>query len=159
MFMQKEGIFDKELLHEMEDIYWEYVKKNSFPYYDAQLILPYLAKKYTLVVVTNGFKHIQEKKLKGLGLDKYFTHIVTSSEAGFDKPHTDVFKMALRRCKLKAKDVVMIGDNPNVDIFPANKMKITSIWLRRGQRYYYPVAGKTKPTHTITNLLELKKWF
>ncbi len=158
-FLQKEGIFDRKLLEEMESIYWKYVEKNAVPYYDATLIIPYLAKKYVLGIITNGFKSIQERKLKALGLDSYFTHIVTSSEAGFDKPHRDVFLLALRRAKTKAKNAVMIGDNPYFDIFPANKMKITTIWLRRGKRYYYPVVGKMKPTYTITNFLELKKWF
>ncbi len=157
-FMQKEGILDRKLLQEMEEIYWQYVIKNVVPYYDATLILPYLAKKYTMGIITNGFKSIQEKKLNALGISSYFSVIATSSEAGFNKPHSDVFRLALRRAGMRAMNAVMIGDNPYFDMFPANKLKITSIWLRRGQRYYYPAIGKMKPIHTITNFLELKKW-
>ncbi len=157
-FIQKEKIFDKKLIQEMEELYWQHVFKNAQLYYDAFLILPYLHKKYTLGIITNGLKAVQEKKIYALGIASYFSIIATSSEAGFDKPHTDVFRLALRKAKVKAKDAVMIGDNPFFDIFPANKLHMTTIWLRRGQRYYYPVIGKTKPMHTITNFLELKKW-
>ncbi|MBI4440907.1 HAD-IA family hydrolase [Candidatus Woesearchaeota archaeon] len=157
-FMQKEGLFDRELLQEMEDIYWGYVQKNAVPYYDAGLILPYLAKKYILGVITNGIKAPQEKKLKALGFTGYFDYIITSSEAGFDKPHTDIFRLALRRAKVRAKEAVMIGDNPAFDIYPANKLGMTTVWLRRGKRYYYPIVGKMKAKHTISHFLELKKW-
>ena len=158
-FLQKEKIFDKKIVQEMEELYWQHVLKNAQLYYDALLILPYLRKKYALGIITNGLKAVQEKKVHALGIASYFSVIATSSEAGFGKPHTDVFKLALRKAKVKPKDAAMVGDSPLFDIFPANKLHMTTIWLRRGRRYYYPVIGKTKPTHTITNFLELKKWF
>ena len=158
-FMRQEKGFDKAMLHEMEKIYWQCVFKKIEPYYDAAIILPYLAEKYALGIITNGLKAIQQKKVKTLRYTQYFDAITTSSEAGFDKPHREVFQLALQRAKVKPKEAVMVGDSPYMDIFPANKIGMTTIWLRRGQKYYYPTEGRMKPTHTVTNLVELRRWF
>ncbi len=159
-FLRQEKIFDKKLADDMLNIFWKESCADMQPYYDAEIILKYLKKKgYKLGVITNGLRKYQLMRLKAVGLYRYFDTIVTTSDVGFDKPHPDAFKVALKRIKVQAKDAVMIGDNPPRDILPANKLGWTTVWLRRGKRYYYPCVGKEKATYSIKNFLELEDLF
>ena len=112
-----------------------------------------------LGVITNGILKWQLKRLKATGLRKYFDFVTTTSEAGFEKPHPAVFKLALKKASVKASQAVMIGDNPLRDILPANKLGMTTVWLRRGKRYYLPVVGKEKANYIVKNFLELIDMF
>jgi putative hydrolase of the HAD superfamily len=50
------------------------------------------------------------------GLDKHFDYIVTSEEAGFDKPNPVPFEIAKRKINPKGDNIWMIGDNYIADI-------------------------------------------
>ena len=70
-------------------------KKALFP--NVIEVLEYLQKKYILHIITNGFEEVQEIKIKANELDKYFTTITTSEEAGSKKPEKKIFKFALKK--------------------------------------------------------------
>jgi putative hydrolase of the HAD superfamily len=48
-------------------------------------------------IVTDLTAQIQFRKVVYFGLDHYFDYIITSEEAGHDKPHQAPFKLALGR--------------------------------------------------------------
>lgn len=68
------------------------------------------------IVVTDLTAQIQFRKLVYFGLENSFNFVVTSEEAGFDKPHEAPFKIALEKANVKTGNVWMIGDNPINDI-------------------------------------------
>ena len=82
----------------------------------AEELVRYLAAKYPLTVVTNGFVEVQYEKFDKSGLRDCFAHIVLSEEVGCQKPNPRIFEEALRMNNLSAEDVVMIGDSWNSDI-------------------------------------------
>ena len=67
-------------------------------------------------IVTDLTAQIQFRKVVYFGLDHYFDYIVTSEEAGFDKPHVAPFLLALQKLRPKGDCIWMIGDNPVNDI-------------------------------------------
>ncbi|CCN47652.1 putative haloacid dehalogenase-like hydrolase [Vibrio nigripulchritudo MADA3029] len=67
-------------------------------------------------IVTDLTAQIQFRKVVYFGLDHYFDFIVTSEEAGFDKPHAAPFEIALEKMRPKGNCIWMIGDNPVNDI-------------------------------------------
>lgn len=67
-------------------------------------------------VVTDLTAQIQFRKIVYFGLDHYFDFIVTSEEAGFDKPHLAPFQIAAEKMQARGKCIWMIGDNPETDI-------------------------------------------
>ena len=79
-------------------------------------------------IVTDLTAQIQFRKVVYFGLDKYFDYIVTSEEAGFDKPHEAPFQIALEKMRPKGDCVWMIGDNPINDIRGARE-KINAVTL------------------------------
>lgn len=70
-------------------------------------------------VVTDLTAQIQFRKIVYFGLDHYFDYIVTSEEAGSDKPNSAPFAMALEKMRAHGKCVWMIGDNLHNDVYGA----------------------------------------
>ena len=81
-------------------------------------------------IVTDLTAQIQFRKVVYFGLDRYFDFIVTSEEAGFDKPHAAPFEIALEKMQPKGNNIWMIGDNPVNDIRGARE-KINAITLQK----------------------------
>jgi putative hydrolase of the HAD superfamily len=85
-----------------------------------------------IIMVTDLTSHVQFLKIKHLKIDHLFDWVVTSEEAGCEKPHPYIFHLALAKCGLSAKDVCMIGDSYEKDIEGARNAGIpTVIWLDR----------------------------
>jgi HAD superfamily hydrolase (TIGR01549 family) len=72
-------------------------------------------------IVTDLTAQIQFRKVVYFGLDRYFNYIVTSEEAGFDKPHAAPFQIALEKMQPKGNCIWMIGDNAINDIHGSKK--------------------------------------
>lgn len=84
-----------------------------------------------IIMVTDLTADVQFKKIQRLGLDNLFDYVVTSEEAGCEKPHPYIFELALRKANLLPEQVYMVGDSYNKDIVGASNMGIQSIWLNR----------------------------
>ncbi len=81
-------------------------------------------------IVTDLTAQIQFRKVVYFGLDHYFDYIVTSEEAGFDKPHEAPFQIALEKMRPKGDCIWMIGDNPVNDI-RGGREKINAVTLQK----------------------------
>jgi HAD superfamily hydrolase (TIGR01549 family) len=81
-------------------------------------------------IVTDLTAQIQFRKIVYFGLDQYFDYIVTSEEAGFDKPHHAPFRLAIEKMRPKGNILWMIGDNSINDIECARK-EIGAITLQK----------------------------
>ena len=118
----------------------------------AEELVRYLAKKYPLTVVTNGFIEVQYEKFDKSGLRDCFSHIVLSEEVGCQKPNPRIYKEALRMNGLQAEDVVMIGDSWNSDIQGAINAGIDQIWVRKSQD---PLPEGQSATYLVQSLSEV----
>ena len=119
----------------------------------AEELVRYLADKYPLTVVTNGFVEVQYEKFDKSGLRDCFTHIVLSEEVGCQKPNPRIFEEALRMNGLQAQDVVMIGDSWNSDILGAKNAGIDQIWIRKNKE---PLLPEQNATYIVQDLMEIK---
>jgi len=81
-------------------------------------------------IVTDLTAQIQFRKVVYFGLDHYFDYIVTSEEAGHDKPHHAPFEIAIEKMRPKGDCIWMIGDNPVNDI-QGGREKISAITLQK----------------------------
>jgi putative hydrolase of the HAD superfamily len=85
-----------------------------------------------IVMVTDLTSQVQFLKIKNLNIGHLFDWIVTSEEAGCEKPHPYIFHLALTKCGLSAEEVCMIGDSYEKDVEGALNAGIpTVIWLDR----------------------------
>lgn len=110
------------------DIYLEISPNLPHLIDGAVEILEYLAPKYHLHIITNGFDEIQNKKLVAGQILHYFKEIITSQSSGYRKPENGIFKYAFEKTNATPKNAVMIGDNPNTDILGAHKLDMFYIF-------------------------------
>ena len=118
----------------------------------AEELVRYLAKKYPLTVVTNGFVEVQYEKFDKSGLCDCFAHIVLSEEVGCQKPNPRIFEEALRMNGLQAEEVVMIGDSWSSDIQGAINAGIDQIWIRKSKD---PLPEGQSATYLVQSLSEV----
>jgi putative hydrolase of the HAD superfamily len=69
-----------------------------------------------IAIVTDLTAQIQFRKIVYFGLDQHFDFVVTSEEAGFDKPHAAPFLIAAEKMRADGKCIWMIGDDGANDI-------------------------------------------
>ena len=121
----------------------------------AEELVHYLAKKYPLTVVTNGFVEVQYEKFDKSGLRDCFAHIVLSEEVGCQKPNPRIFEEALRMNNLSAEDVVMIGDSWTSDIQGAINAGIDQIWIRKSKDPLPEGQSATYLVYTLSEVMEI----
>lgn len=118
----------------------------------AEELVHYLAEKYPLTVVTNGFVEVQYEKFDRSGLRDCFAHIVLSEEVGCQKPNPRIYEEALRMNGVSAEEAVMIGDSWNSDIQGAINAGIDQIWIRKSQD---PLPEGQSATYIVKSLAEV----
>lgn len=101
---------------------------------DAARVVRYLAAKYPLTIVSNGYVEMQYYKLEQSGLQNCFRHLVFSEEVGVMKPDPRIMQIAIERNRnelpdLQASEVVMIGDTYSSDIAGAAAAGIDTVWI------------------------------
>lgn len=115
----------------IEEAYWsaflETMKWNS----EAENFL-LKAKKAGLVVciVTDLTAQIQHRKWLKLDLGRFARFMVSSEEAGYEKPNPVIFKLALEKLGMKPEEVIMIGDSHKKDILGAEVMGIRAYQIK-----------------------------
>jgi putative hydrolase of the HAD superfamily len=145
---------NEPLARQLSERYLEILptKKNLF--HDTIEILDYLKnKRYPLHLITNGFEKTQLAKLRNSGIDKYFTHVITSEAAGIMKPHAPIFEFAMATAGTTAQTSIMIGDTLDADIQGGNNAGMHTVYFNPSE----PAKGDIVPTYVIQNLGELKK--
>ncbi|NJD02236.1 MAG: HAD family hydrolase [Ruminiclostridium sp.] len=112
--------------------YWQNYKATCYAREDVLAVLPLLAEKYRLGVVSNfmvtgGIEELLEIN----GVLKYFDVVVTSVREGWRKPHPVVYEAALERLGAKAEETVFIGDDYVNDFVTPTKLGMTPLFLDR----------------------------
>lgn len=148
-------VADEPLARQLSDRFLQLlpVQKKLFPH--TLEILDYLRnKKYELHLITNGFENTQWTKLRHSGLDKYFTHVITSEGSNSLKPKKEIFDFAITRAGTVCKDCIMIGDNLDADIQGAINAGMDSIFVN-----HIEAQPHIQATYTITHLKQLEDIF
>ena len=102
---------------DLEQTYWRTFLANATLFPGAKDFLDDLRlNSIPMAIVTDLTAQIQFRKMIYFGLDHYFDCIVTSEEAGQEKPHAAPFQLALKKVQPKGSTIWMIGDNPKKDI-------------------------------------------
>ena len=114
----------------ISNLYWNTFIDNIALTKDAIFFLEKY-KHLPICLITDLTSEIQYRKIERLSLTKSIDYIVTSEEAGVEKPHPFIFKCAMSKLNLSINEVVMIGDNYNKDITGASLLGIKSFWISR----------------------------
>lgn len=140
---------------ELSRRYWQVIYDNMKPFEDFVYVLPELAKRYKLYILTDELLDIHKRKLECLGLDNAFAKTFSAEQVGVTKPDEKLFRHAINEIGEPADSILMVGDNPGADIRGGNRVGIRTAWLRRGKYHYYPQSGEEKPDITFTSYVQL----
>jgi len=121
------GVNPMKYAFEIYGIYWDSFLDIMKPFDGIYELLEKFENKICLV--TDLTAQIQYRKIKKLGIEQYCTNLVTSEEAGCEKPHPYLFMMALGKLGLRSHEVCMIGDSFNKDIMGATNLDMAAIWF------------------------------
>ena len=70
-----------------------------------------------------------------LGLPSWLNIVVTSLDAGFNKPQPEIFEEAMRRAAVQPSEAIYVGDQYQVDCVGANHAGMKGILLDRSSYY------------------------
>jgi putative hydrolase of the HAD superfamily len=99
-----------------EDLYAHFAKPEAWLIYDDVLpALMELSRDHRLCVLSN-FDRRLHTILAGHGLDRFFEHVILSSEVGASKPHPRMFQTTLRLMQADAATSWHVGDDERCDI-------------------------------------------
>jgi putative hydrolase of the HAD superfamily len=108
-------------------------------------------RKLILGLLTNASKELISVYSK-LGLDPCLDFIVTSEEAGSDKPRPAIFLMALEQAGVGASEAMHVGDQYKIDIVGAQGVGIKPILIDRDN--IFPEITGCPRIRTLTELFE-----
>ncbi len=122
----------------------------------AKDLLKHISRYSLIGVLTNGFTEVQYRKLRSTGLDRYIQRMVISDEISIQKPDARIFRYAEQETGAQAKEIVMIGDNPDNDIQGAIDAGWNAIYYdRKGKEFSSDsklYLGKTNDLLSLCNL-------
>jgi putative hydrolase of the HAD superfamily len=140
-----------------EQTYWRTFLSNAILFDDVKELLDDLRiMGIPSATVTDLTAQIQFRKFVYFGLDRHFDYIVTSEEAGFDKPNRAPFDMALQKISPKGNCIWMIGDNPVTDI-RGSREAVGAITLQKLHSGVEPAEGNNAPDASFQEFSDLRK--
>lgn len=115
---------------ELYETYWGTMLRVIQPYDGAISLLKRLQRNHIRTgICTDMTTHIQHRKIAVLGLAPYLDTMVTSEEAGVEKPHPKIFLDCLAKLHVEPKDALFIGDSFERDVCGAHAAGILPFWL------------------------------
>lgn len=94
---------------------------------EVKIVVEILSKSHTLAMISNNYSNFSLELLKKVNLYNLFKFIVFPSELNSTIPYERLFLDLMKKANVTAAESVVIGDRLDTDIYPANKVGITTI--------------------------------
>lgn len=143
------GIHPDAVPHQFEDDYVNISPTKTNLFEAAEEVLAYLQQKYTLHIISNGFKETTLTKMNVSNLNPYFHNVIISEDVGVNKPSPVIFQHALDKAGACKEESIMIGDSLEADIYGALNFGMEAI-------FFNPLK-KEKPEDVKQEITHLKE--
>lgn len=135
------------------DLYEDFLMLGFYVLPYAEQVLAQLQTKCRLYLVSNGVLRIQNSRMKGSGLEKYFLARFVSEEVGYPKPQIEYFDYCFKHIEDFDKfKTLIIGDSLSSDIQGGVNAGIDTCWFNPS---HTPNKSNLTPTYEITDLRQL----
>ena len=129
-------------------------RKETYVLYDDVLpTLKKLKKRGLIVGLITSLTKDMNLICSNLGLSPYLDFVVTSKEAGANKPEPPIFLLALDRAGVGASEAVYIGDQYETDVVGARGVGINPVLIDR-----YDLMPEVSDCPRIQSLTELPQY-
>jgi putative hydrolase of the HAD superfamily len=126
--MDFDQFFD-HLYHLFEDV------ESWRLYEDVITVLSDLKERGFILAIVSNWDSRLPSLCDRLGITSFFDAVIVSALVGYEKPHPNIFQIALTQTGLSADQVMYIGDDPFLDYQAARKIGIHSLHLDRTNRF------------------------
>ena len=124
------GVHPMPLALRMYETYWGTFGEKMRLHEGAREFLEEMrARGICVMICTDLTVHIQHRKIEALGITQDITYLVTSEEAGKEKPAPEIFGLCLKKLKLPPGEVCCIGDSMSKDIAGAEAAGMRALWF------------------------------
>lgn len=135
---------------EMYETYWGYMLDNMRLRDGAKELLEYCkSKEIKIGICTDLTAHIQHRKIRKLEISSFIDAIVTSEEAGAEKPAEIMYRMILDKLKIAPGNSVFIGDNLEKDVKGPLHFGMDALWFHKEQDKIY---------HSVSSFVEVMEF-
>ena len=141
------------LIDRVSELYIQQLSTHTELFEGTVSVLEYLSSKYILHIITNGFEHVQQRKIENSGIARFFKIVLTAEKIGFKKPHPTIFLSALRTAEVLPEHAMMIGDSLEADIQGALKLGMQAIHFNSHMEAYHEECLIIDQLSDLTNLL------
>ena len=132
----------------LSDSYWRGFAACMQPDPDCLDVLRECKRTMSIAWVSNYTTKRQIWKLGLLGLSETANYLVTSEEAGAEKPDPRPFRLALEKLRLNAETVFAVGDSYAEDVLAARACGMDCAWLLRDQA----------ATQSVESVFPVRSW-
>lgn len=133
---------------EMYHIYWDTLIETMVPEQGVRALIQALrGTGISIGIGTDMTAYIQYKKLEKLKILDQISYIVTSEEAGAEKPSAEFFELCLEKAGCSAGECIFIGDSLEKDVRGADENGIYGVW-------YHPAGESTGGTYPVIRSFE-----
>lgn len=137
-FLEQIGSTDYRKAMEMYHVYWDTILDVMEPEPGLLSLLAWLkGKGIRLGIGTDMTAYIQYRKLEKLGALQYLDFLVTSEEAGAEKPTPRFFELCVKKAGCVPEECVFIGDSLKKDVLGSAECGLVGTW-------YNPVNAEAK---------------
>ncbi len=108
-----------------------------------------------VVLVTNTLSRGDAEVLRDwerAGLADAIDGIVSSHDAGWEKPHPEIYRRALDLAGVSAHEAFMVGDDPECDVRGAQSLGLRAIWRRTT---YHALPADVRPDAVLDRMEQL----
>lgn len=132
----------------MYNTYWDYLLEQIRLREGAQELLELCRYRGIKVGICSDLTaQIQHRKIIQLGISNWIDAVVTSEEAGAEKPAGIMYQMILEKLHTVPEKALFIGDSQKKDVEGPQRMGISALWLH---------PDGSQDVRTISNLNEVK---
>lgn len=115
---------------DMYDTYWGYMLDHMVLRNGAMEFLEHCKNKEIKIgICTDLTAHIQHRKIRKLGIAPWITSLVTSEEAGVEKPSEFIYQLILKKLQVEPEEALFIGDNLEKDVKGPEKAGMGALWF------------------------------
>ena len=108
---------------------------------------------YFLGVISNSVGTIEDQ-LQHVGMRSYFQAVFDSAIVGVEKPHPEIFQMALASAKVGADEAVFVGDTNATDMGGAQLAGLYGVLIDRIDAYPHAEGPRIKLLPELGEVLE-----
>jgi putative hydrolase of the HAD superfamily len=132
---ERTGRCDSRSVLDCDAAYWRAFLNSMHMYPGARAWLRSLGRSGTpVVLVSDMVARITHRKMLKLGLDRLVSRLVTSEEAGVEKPSPMPFLLALEKLGMTpCQNICMVGDSLERDVEPALRMGMSAVLINAWQ--------------------------